>query len=75
LEQAEYYRFVVEKYMELIPSAQRAGITLWSPLDSPDTSNAWRRNQPIGLWTLGLDRKHAYGGFANGLAGRDVSAD
>ena len=75
LQQADYYRFVVEKYFELIPAAQRAGITLWSPLDSPDTNNAWRRNEPIGLWTRGYLRKHAYSGFANGLAGRDVSAD
>ena len=73
-EQAEMYRFVVEKYFEHIPAAQRYGITVWSPFDSPAESG-WRSNQPIGLWTINHARKQAYGGFANGLAGRDVSAD
>jgi hypothetical protein len=72
--QADLYRFVVEKYFEHVPSAQRAGITVWSPFDSPENSG-WRANQPIGLWKIDHTRKPAYGGFANGLAGRDVSAD
>jgi len=73
--QADLYQFVVQKYFELIPAAQRAGITLWSPIDSPDTPYTWRRNEPIGLWNLEFVRKPAYGGFANGLAGRDISAN
>lgn len=64
--QAEMYQYVVEKYFELIPAAQRYGITVWSPLDSPEGSS-WRGNEPIGLWTLGYDRKPAYTGFADGL--------
>ena len=72
LEQADLYRFVVEKYFEHIPPAQRAGITVWSPFDSPPNSG-WRANEPIGLWTLNHTRKPAYSGFANGLAGRDVA--
>jgi GH35 family endo-1,4-beta-xylanase len=71
--QADLYQFVVQKYFELIPAAQRAGITIWSPFDSPDTPNAWRRNEPIGLWNIDYVRKPAYGGFANGLAGKDIS--
>jgi len=71
----ELYQFVVDKYFELIPSNQRYGITVWRPFDSPDTQGAWRRNQPIGLWKRDFSRKHAYGGFANGLAGRDISKD
>ena len=74
LAQADLYRFVVEQYFENIPSAQRAGITVWSPFDSPPNSG-WRTNEPIGLWTLNHVRKPAYGGFANGLAGHDISAD
>jgi GH35 family endo-1,4-beta-xylanase len=73
LEQSDLYRFVVDKYFEHIPAPQRAGITVWSPFDSPDTPGAWRRNQPIGLWTLEYVRKQAYAGFANGLAGKDIS--
>ena len=66
--QAEMYKFVVEKYLELIPANQQYGITVWSPLDSPDDSS-WRAGEPIGLWTQGYYRKPAYAGFADGLSG------
>lgn len=64
--QAEMYKFVVEKYFEIIPAAQRYGITIWSPRDSP-ASSSWRAGEPIGLWTEGYNRKRAYAGFAEGL--------
>lgn len=72
--QSELYEFIVSEYFKIIPPAQRYGITMWSPLDSPKTSS-WRKGEPIGLWTESYTRKHAYAGFANGLAGRDISSD
>ena len=72
--QANLYEFIVKKYFEIIPVAQRYGITQWALTDSP-TGSSWRPGEPIGLWTIDLYRKRAYAGFANGLAGRDVSAD
>lgn len=65
--QKEMYQFVVEKYLELIPADQRYGITVWSPLDSPEDSS-WRAGEPIGLWTRDYNRKPAYVGFADGLS-------
>lgn len=66
--QAEMYKYVIQKYFELIPAAQRYGITIWSPLDSPQSSS-WRPGEPIGLWTIeGMMRKPAYTGVADGLA-------
>lgn len=77
-EQAEemsvFYEDIVKAYFELIPTNQRYGITHWSPLDSPENSS-WRGGEPIGLWTLGYSRKPAYGGFANGLAGKTIVTD
>ena len=67
--QAEMYKYVVKKYFELIPAAQRYGITIWSPLDSP-ASSSWRAGEPIGLWTEGYVRKPAYTGVADGLSGK-----
>ncbi|GAF04035.1 endo-1,4-beta-xylanase [Saccharicrinis fermentans] len=67
MSQADMYQFVVEKYFELIPANQRYGITVWSPIDSPAESS-WRAGEPIGLWTEGYSRKHAYAGFADGLS-------
>ena len=66
--QAKLYNFIVRAYFKYIPAAQRYGITIWSPTDSPTTSS-WRAGQPIGLWTLSYDRKRAYGGVADGLSG------
>ncbi|MEZ0485491.1 endo-1,4-beta-xylanase [Fibrella aquatica] len=72
--QAELYEYAIKKYMEIVPAKQRYGITMWSLMDSADGA-AWRAGEPIGLWKRDFTRKQAYGGFANGIAGRDVSAD
>lgn len=66
---SDYYKFIVEKYLEIIPANQQAGITHWCPTDSP-VSSSWRGGEPVGLWTERFNtRKHAYAGFADGLAG------
>lgn len=66
--QADLYKFVVEKYLEIIPKNKQYGITIWSPLDSPDQENSfWRRGEPIGLWTEGFVRKPAYQSVAEAL--------
>jgi len=66
--QAEMYKYVVDKYFELLPTDQRYGITVWSPMDQPRNS-FWRAGEPIGLWNEDYQRKRAYGGFADGLLG------
>lgn len=66
---ADFYQQIVKAYFEIIPAAQRYGITQWAITDSPDKSS-WRPNEPIGLWTLNYSRKHAYAGFCKGLAGK-----
>ena len=61
--QKEMYKYVVDKYIELVPAKQRYGIAISSPTDGSD---------PIGLWTTptqGFIRKPAYSGFAEGLKG------
>jgi endo-1,4-beta-xylanase len=64
--QAEMYKYVIDKYFELIPAAQRYGITIWAPLDSPESS-FWRAGEPIGLWTGAYVRKLAYAAVAQAL--------
>ena len=68
--QSEMYQYVAGKYVEIIPAAQRYGITVWSPNDSP-AGSSWRAGEPVGLWTEGYSRKRAYAGFADGLAGEE----
>lgn len=67
---AELYRFVVSKYLEIIPAEQQWGVCQWCLTDSPNQEHAWRKGQPTGLWDQNYYRKHTYAGFADGLAGR-----
>lgn len=66
---ANYYKFIVEQYLKIIPPAQQYGITNWGVTDSPKNSG-WRADEPIGLWDANYNRKPAYKGFADGLAGK-----
>ena len=64
--QADMYKFVIEKYFEIIPASQQYGITFWSPIDSPPNS-AWRPGEPIGLWNQSYTRKRAYAAAAEAI--------
>ena len=63
---SDFYKQILQAYFEIVPAAQRYGITQWAATDSP-TSSSWRGGEPIGLWKLDYTRKPAYTGFADGL--------
>ncbi|MBO7477403.1 MAG: endo-1,4-beta-xylanase [Salinivirgaceae bacterium] len=66
---ADFYKFIIKKYFEIIPAAQQYGICQWCLTDAPSGSG-WRGGEPVGIWTEGFKkRKAVYGGFAEGLAG------
>ena len=69
---AAFYSFIVRKYFEIIPANQRYGITQWCITDAPSDSG-WRGGEPVGLWDSNYNRKHTYGGFADGLQGKEYS--
>lgn len=64
-----YYKFIIEKYFEIIPADQQYGICQWCITDAPTNSGS-RKGEPVGLWDLDYNRKHTYGGFADGLNGK-----
>ena len=66
---AEYYKWIIEQYFEIVPPEKQYGICQWCLTDSPADSG-WRPGQPVGLWNLNYQRKPAYGGFADGLANK-----
>lgn len=70
---ADYYNFIIRKYFEIIPAEFRYGITQWSITDAGNEDYAWRSGEPIGLWNRNYERKPAYAGFADGLAGVEKS--
>lgn len=63
---SDFYQQILKAYFEIVPAAQRYGITQWAATDSPANSS-WRGGEPIGLWKLDYTRKPAYAGFAEGL--------
>ncbi|MDE5693979.1 MAG: endo-1,4-beta-xylanase, partial [Duncaniella sp.] len=67
---ADYYKWIISKYFEIVPVEQQYGITFWCQTDSPEGSG-WRPDQPTGIWNAALNRKPAYAGIAEGLAGQD----
>jgi len=55
----DFYKFIIKKYLEIIPANQRYGIFVSNITDNGD--------EPNGLWTGKYSRKPQYGGFAEGL--------
>jgi GH35 family endo-1,4-beta-xylanase len=73
--QAEMYQFVLDSYMKYIPAPQRYGVTAWGISDSATEHEYWLKDDAPNLWDGTYARKHAYKGFSDGLAGRDVSLE
>lgn len=74
-QQSDMYQFVIEKYLEIIPEAQQYGITIWGISDHPDEHEFWLPDDAPNIWDADYQRKIAYKGVADALAGRDVSED
>ncbi len=66
---AEYYKWIIKTYFEVVPANQQYGICQWCITDAPESSG-WRGGEPVGLWDLDYNRKWTYTGFADGLAGK-----
>lgn len=65
---ADYWKFIITKYFEIIPKEQQYGIVAWGMTDSPSNENShWRRGEPIGIWSENYDRKPVYEGIVKAL--------
>ena len=73
--QAKTYQQIAESYIQHVPEAQRSGITIWTLTDHPREHEYWLPDESPNLFDKNYNRKHAYKGFCDGLAGRDVSED
>lgn len=74
-EQAEMYQYIFDAYQQYIPASQQFGVTLWGVSDNPQEHEYWLTDESPNVWDVNYERKHAYKGVADGLAGRDVSED
>ena len=75
IDQQEMYQFVVDSYKQYIPEAQQYGITLWNLSDKANEHEFWLPDESPNVFDANFQRKPAYKGVADGLAGRDVSED
>ncbi|PKQ67739.1 endo-1,4-beta-xylanase [Labilibaculum manganireducens] len=73
--QADMYQYVLDMYMKYIPAAQQYGVTIWGVSDNEDEHQYWLPDESPNLWDADYNRKHAFKGVCDGLAGRDVSED
>ncbi|MDT0647989.1 endo-1,4-beta-xylanase [Zunongwangia sp. F260] len=74
-DQAAMYQFIFDSFREHVPAAQRYGVTLWNISDNENEHEFWLPEESPNVWNANYERKHAYKGVADGLAGRDVSED
>ncbi|MBK0369371.1 endo-1,4-beta-xylanase [Flavobacterium agrisoli] len=74
-DQSAMYQFVIDSYNQYIPKAQQYGITIWGVSDSEKEHENWLPDESPNLWDASYQRKHAYKGVSDGLAGKDVSKD
>jgi len=73
--QAEMYQYVLEMYAAHIPLSQQYGVTIWGISDNEIEHEYWLPDESPNLWDADYNRKHAFKGVCDGLAGRDVSED
>ena len=62
----EYYKWIIEQYFTIIPSAQQYGITQWCLTDAPKGAG-WRPDTPVGIWDNNWNRKFVYRGWTEAL--------
>lgn len=69
--QGAVYYTVVKLYRDIIPAAQQYGVTIWSVTDE----DSWIEGDAPCLWDAKFNRKIAYKGFADGVAGAEESIE
>ncbi|MBQ2321155.1 MAG: endo-1,4-beta-xylanase, partial [Bacteroidales bacterium] len=72
--QTKTYQDIFESYIENVPEAQRHGITIWTLSDAADEHEFWLNGDAPNLFTADLERKWAYKGVCDGIAGEDLGA-
>lgn len=71
--QSKTYQMVAESYAANVPEAQRHGITIWGLSDNEEEHEYWLNGDSPNLFDSSYERKEAYRGFCDGVAGFDIS--
>lgn len=73
--QSDVYQMIMESYKENVPEAQQAGFVIWTLSDAADEHENWIPNDAPNLFDANYERKLAYKGLCDGIAGQDLGAD
>lgn len=73
--QANVYQMIFESYKANVPEAQQSGITIWTLSDNAAEHEYWLPDESPNLFDGNYNRKHAYKGVCNGIAGKDISEE
>nr|WP_302830904.1 endo-1,4-beta-xylanase [uncultured Bacteroides sp.] len=74
-QQANVYQMIFESFKANVPEAQQSGITIWGVSDNPAEHEYWLKDDAPNLFDANYERKWAYKGVCDGIAGRDISED
>lgn len=72
-EQSDVYQMIIESYFENVPEAQRSAITIWGLSDKADEHEYWLNGDAPNIFDGNYDRKTAYKGVCDAIAGQDLS--
>ena len=73
--QANVYQMIFESYKANVPKAQQSGITIWTLSDNAAEHEYWLPDESPNLFDGNYNRKHAYKGVCDGIAGKDISEE
>ncbi len=74
-EQAATYQMILTSYFENIPEAQQSAITIWGFSDNKKEHEHWLPGDAPNLFDSDYNRKVAYKGVCDAIAGYDVSTE
>lgn len=70
--QSDKYKQVLDIYFSIVPREQQYGVCVWSLSDNENEHEYWLNGETPNLFDAKYNRKHAYKGFCDGLAGRVI---
>lgn len=71
--QSKTYQMIITSYVENVPEAQRHGVTIWGLSDNEDEHEYWLNGDSPNLFDASYERKEAYRGVCDAIAGFDIS--
>lgn len=73
--QSDKYKQVLDIYFSIVPREQQYGVCVWSLSDNENENEYWLNGETPNLFDAKYNRKHAYKGFCDGLAGRVIGVE